>query len=117
MKAVYLLLLISLASCLTLKEKIECFTENKNLLKQVFKVIESFKTKDITTIFTTALSAYYSVKDEIKDCLEGEPNLQMTYCAWRCRNAYDKPSCIQMCEKGEVIEVKPIPVNVTKTES
>ena len=114
MKSIYLLILISFISSLTIKEKIECFTKNENLLNQVVKVIDSFKTKDFKTILITALSAFYSVKDEIKDCLNGEPTLKMTYCGYECRHATNKTECIDLCEKG-FPEVEPI--NITKIEN
>ena len=113
MKPIYLLFLISLISCLSLKEKIECFTKNENLLNQVVKVIDSFKTKDFQKILTTTILAFYSVKDEIKSCLKGEPNLKMTYCAFKCGHAVNKPDCIKWCEKGFPVKYK----NFTKTEN
>ena len=112
MKAILVLFLISLTTCLTIKEKIECFTKNNNFLKELSKIIESFKTKDFKTILNTGLTAYLSVKDEIISCLKDEePVLKMTYCAWKCRHSNNKPACIDACENGK--ELMPIHVNAT----
>ena len=97
MKVIYSFMLVSLITCLTTKEKIQCFTENENLLEQVAKVIDAFKTKDFQNIFSTILSAYFSVKDDIKDCLNGEPNLKETYCHFRCRPYNKNDDCIKKC--------------------
>ena len=108
MKAIYLLLVVSLVACLTTKEKIQCFTKNENLLEQVAKVIDAFKTKDFKIILNTILSAYFSVKDNIKDCLNDEPNLKMTYCGLICYgySGKAKQDCFERCwerqrERGE----------------
>ena len=111
MKAVYLLVLISLVTCLTTIEKIKCFTENDNLLEHISKVIEAFKAKDFHKVLSTLLSGYFSVQNEIKDCLNGnEPNLEMTYCAFLCMKERNKKECIEICEKnGGEIPVDPMP--------
>ena len=98
MKAIYLLLIVSLVGCLNTKEKIQCFTENENLLEQVAKVIDAFKTKDFKIILNTILSAYFSVKNNIKDCLNDEPNLKMTYCGHIC-HGYSDRACLERCEE------------------
>lgn len=98
MKAIYLLVIVSLVACLTTKEKIQCFTENENLLEQVAKVIDAFRTKDFQIILKTILSSYFSVKDNIKECLNGEPNLKMTYCGFIC-HGYSNKNCLETCEK------------------
>ena len=98
MKIIYLLLIVSLISCLTTKEKIKCITENENLLEQVAKVIDAFKTKDFRIILNTILSSYYSVKDNIKDCLNDEPNLSVTYCGFIC-HGYSDQACLDRCKE------------------
>ena len=104
MKVVYLLFSISLATSLTTIDKIKCFTGNDNLLEHIAKVIDAFKSKDLQKVLSTILSVYFSVKNEIKDCLNGdEPNLEMTYCAFQCRKALDKKACIEFCEHGEYV--------------
>ena len=113
MKAIFILLLISLASCININEKIECFTKSENFFKEILKVVDSFKTADMNTIFITIISAYFSIKDEIQDCLNGEPNLKMTYCGYKCSKAVNKPECIILCEKGEYEIVKVEPLNIT----
>ena len=100
MKAIYLLVLISLVTSLTTIEKIKCFTENENLLEHISKVIDAFKAKDFQKVLSTILSGYFSVKNEIKECLNDEPNLEMTYCAFLCRKDKNKEECIERCENG-----------------
>ena len=62
-------------------------------------LIDAFKTKDFQIILNTILSAYFSVKDNIKDCLNDEPNLKMTYCGHHC-HGYSNKACLELCEKG-----------------
>ena len=115
MKAVYLLVLISLVTCLTTIEKIKCFAENDNLLEHISKVIDAFKAKDFHKVLSTLLSGYFSVQNEIKDCLNGnEPNLEMTYCAFLCMKERNKKECIEICENDGEYAIEP---NVTITKN
>ena len=117
MKVVYLLVLISLVTSLTTIEKIKCFTGNENLLDHIVKVIDAIKAKDFHKVLSTILSGYFSVKNEIEDCLNDEPNLGMTYCAWKCRNDSDKRECIKRCENGGDLVVEEVKENVTLTKN
>ena len=116
MKVVYLLVLISLVTSLTTIEKIKCFTGNENLLGHIAKVIDAIKAKDFPKALSTILSGYLSVKNEIVDCLNDEPNLGMTYCAWKCRKDSDKIGCINRCENGDDLIVV-VKENVTLTKN
>ena len=100
MKKLFLLFLITFVSCGTLTEKIECILNNKKIINSVTKVIESFKTKDIKEILSTAFLAYLSVKDDIKNCFSPEPNLKIEKDP-TLGIAYD-PKCYDECCKGIV---------------
>ena len=78
MKSFYLVLLlalISLSSSNPIEDKIKCLIENENIKKGIMTIIDSFKSKeDIAVIISKIILQYNLVKDDIKQCLEGEQN-------------------------------------------
>ena len=81
MKTLSLLLifaLISLSSSNDIEDKIKCIIENENIRKNVMDIINSTTAKeDLKTIISKIISAYYSVKDDVKKCLiDNEPVLK-----------------------------------------
>ena len=78
MKVSYLILFIALiayGNCFDIST-ITCIITNEKVQQQVINVYKAIQTEDFTTIITTAISAYYSVKDEIEKCFEPKPALR-----------------------------------------
>ena len=78
MKASYFLLflaLIAYGNCFDFSV-ITCIITNQNIQKQAINIYKAIQTKDITKIITTVISAYFSVKDDVEQCLEPKPALR-----------------------------------------
>ena len=80
MKSLLIITLVALVACGNFGEKalefIECVLKKENIKNQAVNLFNSFKTKDISNIISTGISAYLSVKDDIKECLEPKPALR-----------------------------------------
>ena len=110
MKTLSLLLifaLISLSSSNDIEDKIKCIIENENIRKNVMDIINSIIAKeDLKTIISKIISAYYSVKDDVKKCLiDNEPVLkggcryeeQFIYCRKHSCEYMDDYTCMEYC--------------------
>ena len=78
MKASYLILFIALiahGNCFDIST-ITCIISNEKVQQQVVNVYKAIQTKDLKTIISSAIFAYYSVKDEIAKCFEPKPALR-----------------------------------------
>ena len=80
MKTMLIITLVALVVCGNFGENaldfIGCVLKNENIKTQAINLFNSFKTKDISNIISTAISVYLSVKDDIKECLEPMPALR-----------------------------------------
>ena len=108
-----LIFLLSLISCETILEKIECLTKSDKLMDEFVKITESIKTRDIKKIVLTVLEAYFKVKDDVKKCLNEEklkpaPNLRnLSYynpiklekCITMCGDKYYDYKCVKKCHE------------------
>ena len=97
MKALLLLTLIVFTSCNSfegISNFVKCL-KKENIMEPVQNVIKSFKTKDISSIFTTLLSAFYALKDSIKNCLNAKPTLRKLQ---NCANPELYEKCREKCK-------------------
>ena len=95
MKVFFILTLIAFISCNnfeTVSKFVTCLIQKENLMGQVQNIIKSFKTKDISTIFSTIFSAYLALKDDIMDCLKTKPTL-------RSLQNCERPDLYQKCKE------------------
>ena len=80
MKSSYLFLFIALiayGNCFDFSI-ITCIITNENIQQQAINIFKAIKTKDIPTIISTVISAYFSIKDDVMNCLEPKPALRAT---------------------------------------
>ena len=68
MKAILIILLITLSSCDSPVEKIKCLLRSDFLFKSIAKIIDSIQTKDISNIIFTIVSLFPQIKNEVKKC-------------------------------------------------
>ena len=99
MKSLLIIILVALVACNNnrenAKEFIECVLKNENIKNQTVDLFNSFKTKDVSNIISTAISFYLSVKDDIKECLEPNPTLRAMA---GCVNQKNYDNCRQRCK-------------------
>ena len=122
MKAILFIFLLSLVSCKTTLETIECVAKNEKVITQVVNVIKSFKTKNFGTIFQAVLEAFFTIKDEVQKCLkeEEEPLLKITKkyeynpielekCKMMCGDYFYDYECVKECNEkyGDGFEFNP----------
>ena len=99
MRSLLIITLVALVSCGNFGENaldfIGCVLKNENIKNQAVNLFNSFKTKDVSNIILTAVSVYFSVKDEIKQCLEPKPALRSLE---SCVNQQYYDNCRQRCK-------------------
>ena len=99
MRSLFIITLIALVACGNFGENaldfIGCVLKNENIKNQAVNLFNSFKTKDVSNIILTAVSVYFSVKDDIKECLEPKPTLRSLQDCVK-REYYEK--CRQRCK-------------------
>ena len=80
MKSILIIALVALVACGNFENSVldlvQCVLKNENIKEQALNVFKSFKTKDFPTIFSTIISAYLAVKDDVKECLTPKPSLR-----------------------------------------
>ena len=69
MKAIYILILFTIVTSLTLKERIKTIFENEDFLIQVTNVINSIKSKNWTNILYELNDTYEKIKNGTYPCL------------------------------------------------
>ena len=110
MKSILFIFLFSLIFSKNAFEVIECLAKDGTIFNKVSKVIESFKTKDLTQALPTALETFFSFKDIFTKCLkeDNEPKLQvitkgvynpiaLEKCKMMCGDVYYDEKCNQKC--------------------
>ena len=99
MKSLLIITLLALVACGNFGENaldfIGCVIKNENIKNQAVNLFNSFKTKDVSNIISTAIFAYLSVKDEIKECLEPKPAFRSLQA---CVNQKNYDNCRQRCK-------------------
>ena len=108
MKSFYFLLflLISISSCNSIGDKIKCLLENENIKDNVLEIINSFKSEEnFFVIISKIIHAYTEIKDDVKRCLEDEPELkggcryeeQFKNCKANSCEYMDEYECMEYC--------------------
>ena len=99
MRSLLIITLVALVACGNFGENaldfIGCVLKNENIKNQAINLFNSFKTKDVSNIILTAISAYFSVKDDIKECLEPKPTLRSLQ---SCVNQKYYDNCRKTCK-------------------
>ena len=75
-------------------EVVTCLVRNEIVKESVVNVVKAVKTKDLSTIVSTVVSAYRTAKDDVKQCLQFEPVLK------GCGQKYF--ACINNCPLGDI---------------
>ena len=113
MKSYMFIFLLSLISCETILEKFECLTKSDKLMNEFVKITESIKAGDIKTIVLTVVEAYFTVKDDVKKCLNGEKSkpelnlrnlsnynpIKLEKCITMCGDKYYDYECVKKCNE------------------
>ena len=99
MRSLLIITLVALVACGNFGENtldfIGCVLKNENIKNQAVNLFNSFKTKDVSNIISTAIFAYLSVKDDIKECLEPKPALRTLV---ECANKEGYNKCRKKCK-------------------
>ena len=93
MKAIYLLLLITLVSS---ENVFFCLLKNEKIMSQAMTIIESIKTMDLGNIFNKLVEIFPLVKDDVLACFNGEPKLKIIDC---CHQYFDRPLEYRSCQE------------------
>ena len=79
MKSLFIFAVLAIVSCGNYENRLievfTCLVKNRNIKDAIVNVVNSVQTKDIPTIISVVASSYFTIKDDIKRCLEFEPIL------------------------------------------
>ena len=79
MKSFLIIALFAIVACGSFEDRLievfTCLVKNEKIKDSVVSVVKAVKTKDLQTIFSAVVSSYFTVKDDVKKCLEFEPTL------------------------------------------
>lgn len=99
MKSLLIIALLSLVASKTFEdhaiEIFSCLIRNENVKEQVVNVFKACKTKDLEIIFSAVTTAFFSIKDDVMECLEFEPILTNKWLNKICGKKYKL--CINNC--------------------
>ena len=80
MKSFLLVAILAIVACGSVEDRIievvTCLVRNEKVKESVVNVVKAVKTKDLSTIVSTVVSAYRTAKDDVKQCLQFKPVLK-----------------------------------------